>query len=165
MMRNARLLFSAGVLGLALAVLFTLPKDRSMTKSRRIVIIAPGALEPHKERVPNWDNVPEVLKYMIPYAKKYGSLRYDDVIWSYLDNCSNEEKLDILKMERKWTDEMGVAWEKFMKDFPMLEHEESSLFYFLGHFLALGHDTPGCLPKPTDDNIKKLQAKCLLGKE
>lgn len=114
------------------------------------IIITEDALKTYKERTPNWNNLPEEMKFLIPYAEKYGSLQFDDPIYDYLEKCSKKEKLEILELEAKMAGRVDAAIPKFLDDFPMTKHEESSLIYFLGHFLALGHDV-GLLPASAKD--------------
>ena len=123
-----------------------------MDTQKQSVFVTNDALKTYKERKPNWENVPEVMRFLIPFAEKYGSLQYDGVIWDFFTECSKEEKLAILKMEARITESVVEAWEKFSKSFPMIDHEESSLFYFLGYFLALGH-TCGHLPELPEDLV------------
>lgn len=81
---------------------------------------------------PNWHNLPDELKYLIDVAEVYGIHHTEEDILTFLDNAHSRD-LKLLKQTAqriRLGDHMQMI-QKWLMRFPLDEHEEASLVYFL----------------------------------
>jgi hypothetical protein len=83
-------------------------------------------------RIPDWTNVPEVLRYLIPFAEKYGKYVTESNILDFLDRAGeiDMEQLASAAEQIRLNGHHRLI-DDWLQKHSMVEHEEASLFFWL----------------------------------
>lgn len=78
----------------------------------------------------DWSKLPPELQYLAGPAEKYGKYQFMEDVWNFFDRMTPAEYEELLEVERRGKED----WKKideFLDRYPMTEHKECALIYFL----------------------------------
>ncbi len=88
----------------------------------------------------DWSKLPPNLAFLAEPAGKYGGFQFGDKIYGFLNRMSETERAELTALVVKWKKPESEELARWLDMYPMTEHREACLVYFLFHLVALGND-------------------------
>ncbi len=99
-----------------------------------------GTVRPMEFRAElDWSKLPPALRDLSGSAEVYGAYQFDDRIWDFLENMTEDERVELRALDERMSRDWD-AIERWLDDYRMTEHREAALVYFTAHLLALAND-------------------------
>ena len=87
----------------------------------------------------DWSKLPPKLAYLASPAENYGGYQFDDRIYEFLRQMSDSQRIELSALNDRMAQDERII-NGWLDEYPMTEHAEARLVYFLGHLLAIAYD-------------------------
>jgi hypothetical protein len=90
----------------------------------------------------DWTKLPGDLRYLAEPAEKYGKYQFDEEIDGFIETMTVAQRAE-LKVVADAMQRNRETINEFLDKYPMTEHKEAALVYFLEHLIAMINDQRG----------------------